>query len=81
MRLGETKDKMTVLKKNLNRKINDISALQDEIKKLKIQKDIKRNELENLLSNKESFEEIFRSLITDNWEQIYNEIYKILSKM
>ena len=69
MRLGETKDKMTVLKKNLNRKINDISALQDEIKKLKIQKDIKRNELENLLSNKESFEEIFRSLITDNWEQ------------
>ncbi len=68
MKIGETKDKIAILKKNFNKKNNDISTLQEELKEIKLKKENKKKELENLLSNKESFELIYNSLINDNWE-------------
>ncbi len=68
MRIGETKDKIGILKKNLIKKNTDISTLQEELQEIKLKKENKKIELENLLSNKESFELIYNSLINDNWE-------------
>ena len=68
MKIGETKDKIAILKKNFNKKNIDISTLQEELKEIKLKKENKKKELENLLSNKESFELIYNSLINDNWE-------------
>ena len=68
MKIGETKDKIAILKKNFNKKNSDISTLQEELKEIKLKKENKKKELENLLSNKESFELIYNSLINDNWE-------------
>ena len=68
MRIGETKDKILIMKKNLNKKTIAIETLQEELKEIKIKKENKKKELENLLSNKESFELIYNSLINDNWD-------------
>ena len=59
MRIGETKDKILIMKKNLNKKTIAIETLQEELKEIKIKKENKKKELENLLSNKESFELIY----------------------
>jgi hypothetical protein len=69
MRLGETQQKVAILQKNLDKKNFDISSLQEQLKNLKNEKDNKRLELENLLSNKESVEEIFKSLFQDDWSE------------
>ena len=69
MRIGETQQKIAILQKNLDKKNFDISSLQEQLKNLKNEKDNKRLELENLLSNKESVEEIFKSLFQDDWSE------------
>ena len=69
MRLGETQQKIIILQKNLDKKNFDISSLKEQLKNLKNEKDNKRLELENLLSNKESVEEIFKSLFQDDWSE------------
>ena len=53
MQLNETKEKIEKLRKKINKKKLDIISLEDELKVLKKNKEIKENELENLLSNKE----------------------------
>ena len=79
MKLNETKDKIEELRKKINKKKLDIISLEEELKVLKKKKEMKENELENLLSNKESLEEILRVLINDilkinNQRYIYNNI-------
>ena len=69
MRIGETQQKIAILQKNLDKKNFDISSLQEQLKNLKNEKNNKRFELENLLSNKESVEEIFKSLFQDDWSE------------
>ena len=79
MKLNETKEKVEKLRKKINKKKLDIISLEDELKVLRNNKQIKENELENLLSNKESLEEILKVLINDilkinNQRYIYNDI-------
>ena len=66
MRIGEIKQKISKLNKKLNKKNLDITNINNELQELKKKKESKQRELEDLLSNKESLEEILRVLLQDN---------------
>ena len=80
MKINEIKQKIENLKKKINKKNQDMINLQEQLKEIKKVKGIKIIELENLLSNKESLEEILRVFIQDiinlnSLRNIYEEVY------
>ena len=77
IRINETKQKISKLKRKLNKKNLDITNIQNELSELKKKKENKQRELEDLLSNKESLEEILRVLLQDNLNSQRELINKI----
>ena len=77
MKMGEFQFRIQNLKKNLFKKNKEIEKLENELKELKNKKELKKRELEDFLSNKESLEEIMRVLLHDNvnsQREIYTKI-------
>ena len=86
MKINETKQKIENLKKKINKKNQDVIYLQEQLKEIKKVKGIKIIELENLLSNKESLEEILRVFIQDiinlnSLRNIYEEVYVVKNEL
>ncbi len=86
MKINEIKQKIENLKKKINKKNQDMINLQEQLKEIKKVKGIKIIELENLLSNKESLEEILRVFIQDiinlnSLRNIYEEVYVVKNEL